>query len=85
MYCENFLYFLAANVLTEESEGETPMVPSDIMEYSINHAKCVDINTTLKILTSPQESFDSVTGGELCTDNVVRLVLFSSISTVLFH
>lgn len=64
--------FFSAHVLTEEAEGETPMIPSDIMEYSIGQAATVDINTTLKVLASPGERVDAIPGGIQSTDPVVR-------------
>ncbi|XP_041355105.1 exportin-4-like [Gigantopelta aegis] len=70
----HWLILAAAHVLTEESEGETPMIPSEIMEYSISQSTNINIHTTLKVLASPGEWMSSIPGSEQCTDNVVRLI-----------
>ncbi|VDI81588.1 Hypothetical predicted protein [Mytilus galloprovincialis] len=70
----HWIILVATNVLTIESEGETPMIPPDIMEYTISTSKDVNIDTTLKVLSSPNERIDSIPGAEQHTDGVVRLV-----------
>ncbi|KAK6169678.1 hypothetical protein SNE40_020678 [Patella caerulea] len=69
----HWLILVAAHVLTEEAEGETPMIPADIMAYSISNSKNVDIQTTLKVLSSPGERVDDIPGSQT-TDGVVRLI-----------
>ena len=61
-----------AHVLTEESEGETPMIPSDIMDYSIKQSSNIDLNTTLKVLASPSNNIDTIPGASTHSDNVIR-------------
>ena len=63
---------LAANTLTENAEGETPLIPSAVMKYSISQAPGVDVNTTLSVLASPASPAGDVPGSELHTDAVVR-------------
>ncbi|XP_069125670.1 exportin-4-like isoform X1 [Argopecten irradians] len=70
----HWIILVTTYVLTEDSEGETPMIPSDIMEYSISQSKTVDIPTTLKVLASPGERADSIPGADQSTDFVVRLI-----------
>ncbi|KAI4565458.1 hypothetical protein MJT46_019746 [Ovis ammon polii x Ovis aries] len=53
--------------------GETPLIPPEIMEYSIKHSSEVDINTTLQILGSPGEKASSIPGYNR-TDSVIRLL-----------
>ena len=65
-------FLFIAHVLTEESEGETPMIPSDIMDYSIKQSSDIDLNTTLKVLASPSSSIDSIPGASTHSDNVIR-------------
>lgn len=48
------------------------MIPPDIMEYAISTSKDVNIDTTLKVLSSPNERIDSIPGAEQHTDGVVR-------------
>jgi hypothetical protein len=51
------------------------MIPPDIMEYTISTSKDVNIETTLKVLASPNEKVESIPGGEQHSDSVVRYVL----------
>ena len=59
----------------ENSAGETPMIPSEIMRYSISLANKVDVNTTLKVLASPSHEASAIPGSEDHSDPVVRLVV----------
>lgn len=72
MYKNNSKCLFTAHVLTEECEGETPMIPSDIMDYSISQTKKTDLGTTLKVLASPSQSLESIPGSDHSTDPVVR-------------
>jgi hypothetical protein len=68
------MFFVTAHVLTEECEGETPMIPSDIMDYSISQSKKTDLSTTLQVMASPGQSIESIPGSDISTDPVVRCV-----------
>ncbi|KAL4233256.1 Exportin-4 [Mactra antiquata] len=70
----HWLVLVAAHILTEESEGETPMIPSEIMQYSIKQSTEIDLNTTLKVLASPSDDITTIPGGSTHTDNVIRLI-----------
>ena len=76
MYKINSKSLFTAHVLTEECEGETPMIPSDIMDYSISQTKKTDLGTTLKVLASPSQSLESIPGSDHSTDPVVRWAQF---------
>ena len=67
-------YLLTANVLTDDAEGETPMIPSPIIQYSMEQAKTTDLQTTLKVLASPGNDIHAIPGSDRNTDTVVRLV-----------
>ena len=56
----------------EECEGETPMIPSSIMEYTISQSPHINIDTTLKVLASPGNDVQAIPGSDTGTDNVVR-------------
>ena len=58
-------------LLADDPQGETPLIPAEVMEYSINHSTEVDINTTLQILGSPGEKASSIPGCNR-TDSVIR-------------
>lgn len=58
-------------LLANDAQGETPLIPSEVMEFSIKHSTEVDINTTLQILGSPGEKASSIPGCNR-TDSVIR-------------
>lgn len=58
-------------LLADDAQGETPLIPSEVMEFSIKHSTEVDINTTLQILGSPGEKASSIPGCNR-TDSVIR-------------
>jgi hypothetical protein len=61
------------NTLTENAEGETPLIPEAVMRYSINESHSVDVSTTLAVLAaSPTSQPAEVPGGDQHTDYVVR-------------
>jgi hypothetical protein len=41
---------IAGHVIADESTGETPLIPSEIVQYSIAHVQKIDIQTTLDYL-----------------------------------
>ncbi|GCB70376.1 hypothetical protein scyTo_0008560 [Scyliorhinus torazame] len=67
------LFMLQGYLLADDTQGETPLIPPEIMEYSIKNATEVDINTTLQILGSPGEKASSIPGYNR-TDSVIRLL-----------
>ncbi|KAK2113651.1 Exportin-4 [Saguinus oedipus] len=60
-------------LFADDTQGETLLIPPEIMEYSIKHSFEVDINTTLQILGSPGEKASSIPGYNR-TDSVIRLL-----------
>lgn len=64
----------AGYLLADDPQGETPLIPSEVMEFSIKHSTEVDINTTLQILGSPGEKASSIPGCNR-TDSVIRCVV----------
>ncbi|KAK7938437.1 hypothetical protein WMY93_001763 [Mugilogobius chulae] len=69
----HWLILVSGYVLADDPQGETPLIPSEVMEFSIKHATEVDINTTLQILGSPGEKASSIPGFNR-TDCVIRLL-----------
>ncbi|RXM29621.1 Exportin-4 [Acipenser ruthenus] len=45
----HWLILVTGCLLADETQGETPLIPPEIMEYSIKHSTEVDINTTLQL------------------------------------
>ncbi|XP_069058368.1 exportin-4 [Pleurodeles waltl] len=69
----HWLILVTGYLLADDSQGETPLIPPEIMEYSINNSTEVDINTTLQVLGSPGEKASSIPGCNR-TDSVIRLL-----------
>ncbi|MGH0148689.1 UNVERIFIED_CONTAM: hypothetical protein FKN15_053632 [Acipenser sinensis] len=70
----HWLILVTGCLLADETQGETPLIPPEIMEYSIKHSTEVDINTTLQVLGSPGEKTSSIPGCNR-TDSAIRQVL----------
>ncbi|XP_053312418.1 exportin-4 [Spea bombifrons] len=69
----HWLILVTGYLLADDTQGETPLIPPEVMEYSIKQSTEVDINTTLQILGSPGEKASSIPGCNR-TDSVIRLV-----------
>ncbi|AWP13536.1 Exportin-4 [Scophthalmus maximus] len=69
----HWLILVSGYVLADDPQGETPVIPTEVMEFSIKHSTEVDINTTLQILGSPGEKASSIPGCNR-TDSVIRLL-----------
>lgn len=69
----HWLILVTGYLLADDPQSETPLIPSEVMEYSISHSTEVDINTTLQILGSPGEKACSIPGCNR-TDSVIRLL-----------
>ncbi|MFT7818260.1 exportin-4 isoform X1 [Arapaima gigas] len=69
----HWLILVTGYLLADDPQGETPLIPSEVMEYSIKNSTEVDINTTLQILGSPGEKASSIPGCNR-TDSVIRLL-----------
>ncbi|NXC14061.1 XPO4 protein, partial [Corythaeola cristata] len=68
----HWLILVTGYLLANDTQGETPLIPPEIMEYSIKHSAEVDINTTLQILGSPGEKASSIPGYNR-TDSVISI------------
>uniref|UniRef100_A0A8C7X7S9 Exportin-4 n=2 Tax=Oryzias sinensis TaxID=183150 RepID=A0A8C7X7S9_9TELE len=85
----HWLILVSGYLLADDPQGETPLIPSEVMEFSIKHSTEVDINTTLQILGSPGEKASSIPGFNR-TDSVIRYqeMLYPSIiliSKIVLH
>lgn len=65
---------LPGHVISMDSEGETALIPSEIMHYSIQQASSGQVNvaTTLKVLASPTHQLLDIPGADESSDHVVR-------------
>ncbi len=65
-----FCYFVGY-VVADESHGETPLVPSELVDYSMQETPHIDIDTTLRLLVSPDVETSAIPGHNK-TDKLVR-------------
>jgi hypothetical protein len=65
---------LIGHVIAMDSEGETALIPSEIMHYSILQVSSgqVNVETTLKLLASPTHQLPDIPGADESSDHVVR-------------
>lgn len=68
----HWLILISGHVVAMEGEGETALIPSELMQYSIRQRAPVDI--TLKVLASPHLPITEISGAVDSADHVVRLV-----------
>ncbi|KAK4871455.1 hypothetical protein RN001_016446 [Aquatica leii] len=70
----HWIILIAGHVLCMDCEGETPMIPSEIMQYSIQQCNKMECNleTTLKVLASVREVVFEIDCIEQC-DHAVRI------------
>ena len=66
------IILIAGNVLSHDTDGETALIPAEIMRYSLEKATEVNIETSLRVLASPGDPSSSIPGHE-STDPVVKL------------
>ncbi|XP_038078024.1 exportin-4-like isoform X2 [Patiria miniata] len=69
----HWLLLITGFILANESKGETPMVPAEIMQYSIGQACNVDVQKSLHALTSSTNISQPIVHDEK-VDKVVRLI-----------
>ncbi|XP_071955681.1 exportin-4-like [Antedon mediterranea] len=69
----HWLVLISGYLLADNAKGETPLVPFEVMEYSIHETPNVNIETTLQVLGSPGHTASSIPGSE-SGDKVVRLI-----------
>ena len=48
----HWLLLLSGHTVAMDSEGETAVIPSELVQHSIAQAKTVNIETTLKVISS---------------------------------
>lgn len=70
----HWVILIAGHILCMDSEGETPMIPSEIMQYSIQQCRKSETNleSTLKVLATVQEVSYNIDCVDQC-DHAIRL------------
>ncbi|KFM64442.1 Exportin-4, partial [Stegodyphus mimosarum] len=70
----HWLVMISGHLLSSVSEGETSLIPPEIIHYCLSQAENVNIETTLQVLASPSHRTSDIPGAEMTTDPVVRLI-----------
>ena len=66
-------FLFVGNLLTLDTDGETALIPADIMRFSIEQAPTINVEASLRLLASPGTPSDQVQGFET-SDPVIRLI-----------
>ena len=69
----HWVVLIAGNVLSLDVDGETALIPSEVMHHSINQAGSIDVSKSLEVLASPGQPASDIPGHE-SSDHVLRLV-----------
>lgn len=69
----HWILLVSGNVLSLDAEGETVMIPPEIMKHSICQQSNVDLGVSLEVLASPGKPVSDIPGCD-GADHVVRLV-----------
>ena len=69
----HWILLIAGNVLSLDVDGETALIPPEVMHHSINQSAGVDISKSLEVLASPGKPVSEIPGAE-SSDHVVRLL-----------
>ena len=56
----NWFIFISGNVLSHDTDGETALIPAEVMRYSLEKSTEVNIETSLRVLASPGEPNSSI-------------------------
>ena len=69
----HWILLIVGNVLTLDTDGETALIPSEIMRYSLNSSTQVNLEASLRLLASPGQSANEIPHHE-SSDPVIRLI-----------
>ena len=69
----HWVVLIAGNVLSLDVDGETALIPSEVMQHSIQQAGSIDVSKSLEVLASPGKPASDIPGHE-SSDHVLRLV-----------
>lgn len=70
----HWLLLISGHTLTLDSDGETAVIPQEILQHSIAQAPTVSVETTLKVIASPGNRATDIAGMEETCDHVARLI-----------
>jgi len=63
---------IAGHILADDGDKEIPLIPKEIMEYSIAQKSTVNEDMTLRLLVTPFENISDIPNSEKSTDAVIR-------------
>jgi len=69
----HWVVLIAGNVLSLDVDGETALIPSEVMQHSIQQAGSIDVSKSLEVLASPGKPASDIPGHE-SSDHVLRMV-----------
>nr|CAB3267795.1 exportin-4-like [Phallusia mammillata] len=69
----HWILLLAGHILADECEGETALIPPELVNYSIQQKSTINESVTLQVLGSPTQKLSEIPGAEQSTDYIVRL------------
>lgn len=69
----HWVVLIAGNVLSLDVDGETALIPSEVMQHSIHQAGSIDVSKSLEVLASPGKPASDIPGHE-SSDHVLRMV-----------
>lgn len=72
----HWILLIAGHVIAMESSGEQPIIPAEIMQYSIDQLAngTIDIATSLKVLATSSQCITQIQNAENVCDPIIRLV-----------
>ncbi|KAG8194645.1 hypothetical protein JTE90_003118 [Oedothorax gibbosus] len=70
----HWLVMISGHVLTSVCEGETSLIPIEIIRFCVTQQEHVNVETTLRVLASPSQRTSEIPGGEVASDPAVRLI-----------
>ena len=62
----------AGHVLADSCEGETVLIPPQVIAYSIAQKPAIDENKTLRFLGSPKENVAQISTAQHDIDYIIR-------------
>ncbi|KAK3925728.1 Exportin-4, partial [Frankliniella fusca] len=70
----HWLILITGYIIAWDSEGETLEIPSEIIKHSISQSNSINIDTTMKVLASPDHHILDIPGAEQSSDHIIRLI-----------
>ena len=69
----HWVLLIGGNVLSLDVDGETALIPPEVMQHSIGQAASVDLAKSMEVLASPGKPVTDIPGFE-SSDHLIRLL-----------